>query len=278
MGIGSKYRTWSVGLVLAILVVPSVAVATVVVTPVVAPSFALYASSPGHTTNTSSTNWAGYAVTGARNSVSFVRGSWIQPKAVSCPVGKHHLYSSFWVGIDGFNSGTVEQTGTDTDCQHGSPVYYAWYEFYPNPSITISRVTVSPGDTIIASVTYVSSTVGFQVNLTDNTTGASVTHTSLVAGAARSSAEWIAEAPSSGSGLLPLANFGTVQFGQDVTNVTGTNTATIGGVTHAIGGFSPSSIQRINMINMAFTKFKALTTALTPDGTSFNVTWKRSGP
>ena len=33
-------------------------------------------------------------------------------------------------------------------------VYYAWYEFYPNPSITIGGSTVLPGDKISAEVSY----------------------------------------------------------------------------------------------------------------------------
>src|SRR5690348_12236358 len=61
-----------------------------------------------------STNWSGYAVTGPNGSVSSVQGSWIVP-SVTC--AKHSAtYSSYWVGIDGFSSGTVEQTGTDSDC------------------------------------------------------------------------------------------------------------------------------------------------------------------
>jgi hypothetical protein len=270
-------RNWNAGLVLAILVLPSLTVATVAVTPVVPSPFALFHSSPTHITNSSSTNWAGYAVTGAKNSVSFVRGSWVQPKAVSCPSGKFQ-YSSFWVGIDGFNSGTVEQIGTDTDCQNGTPAYYAWYEFYPNPTIFISRVAIHPGDTIVASVAWVNTTVGFKVALTDNTTGKSVWHTSKVSGALRSSAEWIAEAPSSSFGVLPLADFGTVHFGKGATGVTGTNLATVGGATRTIGGFPSSSIQKVNMINNAFTQFKAVTSALSVAGSSFNVTWKRAGP
>jgi peptidase A4-like protein len=273
----SKYRSWTAGLVLAILVLPAAATVTVAMTPVAASSFALYHSGPSHIKNASSTNWAGYAVTGAKHSVTFVRGSWIEPTAVSCPTGKYY-YSSFWVGIDGFNSGTVEQTGTDTDCSNGVASYYAWYEFYPNPSITITKVKVHAGDTIIASVDFVSATVGFRLTLTDHTTGKSVNHTGTVSGALRTSAEWIAEAPSSFSGVLPLADFGKVQFGKDATGVANTNVATIGGTNQAIGAFATGSIHKINMINSAHTAWKAVTTKLTPDHTSFNVTWKSTGP
>src|SRR5437763_10601160 len=79
----------------------------------------------GHST---STNWSGYAVTGAGPYTS-VSSSWTQP-AVNCsktPAG----YSSFWVGLVGDTTNTVEQTGTEADCSSGSPAYYAGYETYP---------------------------------------------------------------------------------------------------------------------------------------------------
>src|SRR5262245_38418315 len=71
-----------------------------------------------------SSNWSGYAVTGAPGSVTDVQGSWVVP-AVTCSGGPNQ-YAAIWVGIDGFNSNTVEQTGTDSDCQNGTPTYYAW--------------------------------------------------------------------------------------------------------------------------------------------------------
>src|SRR6266852_9847638 len=104
-----------------------------------------------HDGSFTSTNWSGYAVTGASGSVSDAKGSWTVPAIQgTCP--STNQYSSFWVGIDGFSSGTVEQTGTDSDCQNGSPTYYAWYEFYPKPSFIASGITVHPGDVIKAEV------------------------------------------------------------------------------------------------------------------------------
>src|SRR6267143_4394207 len=149
-----------------------------------------------------STNWSGYAVTGPAGSVTDAKGSWIVP-SVSC--SSVASYSSFWVGIDGFGSSTVEQIGTDSDCSGGSPTYYAWYEFYPGPAFLISGITVRPGDRISAEAIYSSGLV--TVTITDTRTGQSFT-TSGGGGALRTSAEWIAEAPSSVGGVLPLANFG----------------------------------------------------------------------
>jgi hypothetical protein len=270
-------RLWAVAAVLALVVWPATIAATVVVAPAVAPSNALFQSGPLGAT-LSSENWAGYAVTGPSNSVKSVVGSWVQP-TVSCTSATR--YSSFWVGIDGFKSTsrTVEQTGTEADCSGGVASYSAWYEFYPSYPVTVG-IHIHPGDTISASVTYVNPTVGFKILVKDVTTGKSASHSKKVPTAQRSSAEWIAEAPCcelSGS-VLPLSDFGTVHFGTDATGVAHTNTATISGATHNIGAFAAGSINRINMINQAGTKTKAATSSLTPDGTSFNVTWKHPGP
>ena len=58
-----------------------------------------------------STNWSGYAgTTGTYTSVS---ASWTEPTGTCSGSAK---YSSFWVGLDGYNSSSVEQTGSEVDC------------------------------------------------------------------------------------------------------------------------------------------------------------------
>jgi hypothetical protein len=225
-----------------------------------------------HSTSAQSTNWAGYAVTAAAKGVTDVKGSWIVPKIQgTCPATNQ--YSSFWVGIDGFSSNSVEQTGTDSDCQGGAAVYYAWFEFYPKPSHLISGLTISAGDTISAEVKY--SGGKFTTTLRDVTTGQSYSASAKV-NAQRSSAEWIAEAPSSSGGILPLADFGTVSFGTDYTSVASTNDATISGTTGNIGSFA--NVVAITMVNNAGTATKAAPSSLSTDGTSFQVTWQSAGP
>jgi hypothetical protein len=67
-------------------------------------------SGVGHQTSTTSTNWSGYADTaGTYTSAS---ASWTQP-AGTCSKGDQ--YAAFWVGIDGYSSETVEQTGSEVD-------------------------------------------------------------------------------------------------------------------------------------------------------------------
>jgi len=226
-------------------------------------------------------NWSGYAVTGASGSVTDVKGSWTVP-TVACSSGSKRQsqsqYSSFWIGIDGFSDSTVEQLGTDSDCQNGKPTYYAWFEFYPNPMYLINNLTVHPGDVVSAEVVADGSGV-FTVSLTDVTTGQSSGGISAqVPGAQQSSAEWIAEAPSSRKGILPLANFASVAFGQNYTRVDSTCFVTVNGTAGSIGSFG-ADVQEITMVGEhAPYATKAAPSALTTDGTSFTDTWYSAGP
>ena len=229
-----------------------------------------------------STNWSGYAVTGATGSVTSANGSWTVPTVT----GSNGQYAAFWVGIDGAISSTVEQTGILAEVtgnrRTSTTTYYAWYEFYPLESIieittatspSGTPATVKPGDTIFAIVTYSSGT--FTLTINDETEKWTFTTTGSQSGATESSAEWIVEAPSSNFGVLPLANFGTAYFGASYTSVSSTCYATIAGKTGAIGSFG-SSVQQINMVTNRGA-LKDSTSALSTDGTSFSVTWKSSG-
>src|ERR1700691_5382679 len=146
-----------------------------------------------------STNWSGYAATtGTYTSVS---ASWTQPTG-KCSSGDQ--YAAFWVGLDGYSSSTVEQTGSEVDCVGRTAEYYAWWEMYPGGSEEINH-TVKAGDLFVASVTYEGSN-RFLLSLVDTTQRWTFTTTQTLAGAARSSAEVIAEAPccTYGGGVLPL--------------------------------------------------------------------------
>lgn len=153
-----------------------------------------------------STNWSGYASTsGPFTSVS---ASWVQPTG-TCT--SESTYSAFWVGLDGDGSNTVEQTGSEVDCSGGSPVYYAWYEMYPQSSVNYAN-PVDPGDVFTASVTASGS--NYTLTLTDATQRWTQTQHKTLAGSERHSAEVIAEAPccTGSGGILPLTDFGTVNF------------------------------------------------------------------
>jgi hypothetical protein len=217
-----------------------------------------------------STNWSGYAVTGT--SFTKALGSWTVPTA-SCSKTPN-TYAAFWVGLDGWNSDTVEQTGTDSDCDGSSADYYAWYEFYPAASVLISSITVHPGDHMSASVTFNSGS-SFTLSITDETTGKSFTKTGTVSGADRSSAEWIAEAPccTNRGGILPLADFGTVDFGEDYTDVSNTNSATDSTTSGVISAFG-ADVNEAIMVNGSTGADESVPSALSSDGSSFTATWE----
>ncbi len=205
-------------------------------------------------TNSTSTNWSGYDNTGG--TFTDVKGSWTQP-AASCSSGQT-AYSSFWVGIDGDTTNTVEQTGTDADCSSGSPVYYAWYEMYPKFPVNLSN-TVRPGDSITAEV-KVATGGKFTLIISDSTQHWTFTTNQTLKKAKLGSAEWIAEAPSGSGGVLPLANFGTVSFSNCTAN-----------------GVSISSNPNPDAITMASgSTTKATPSGLGGGGSSFSVTWKHS--
>jgi Peptidase A4 family len=174
-----------------------------------------------------STNWSGYAATtGTYTSVS---ASWTQP-AGTCSTGDQ--YAAFWVGLDGYTSSSVEQTGSEVDCVGRTAEYYAWYEMYPGPSEDYSN-TVRAGDHFNASVTYTGSN-RFSLYIADTTQGWSHTTTASLRGAARSSAEVIVEAPccTGSGGILPLTDFGTVNITSSMAN--GAALGNAGGVTQII--------------------------------------------
>ncbi len=215
---------------------------------------------------TTSTNWSGYAVPASTGSVTDVKGSWIVPTVqAGTPSGS---YSSFWVGIDGYGSSSVEQIGTDSDMTSSGASYYAWFEFYPHPAYLVP-ITVRAGDVISAEVSY--SSRSFTVTIKDGTQTWSTS--SKVNQAHRSSAEWIVEAPYSG-GVLPLADFGTVDFGHQYTNVPSTCYATISGITGDIGSFK---YVPITMVTSSGT-VKASPSQLSSGGDSFTITWESAGP
>ncbi len=208
----------------------------------------------GHTT-AQSTNWSGYAVTGGTGAFTSVSASWTEPTA-TCS-GHGNKYSSFWAGLDGYNSGSVEQTGTDADCSGSTPVYYGWYEMYPAFPVNFSN-PVRPGDSMSASVTFSGSST-FTLVLKDATQGWTQNIVQSQTGLARSSAEVITEAPSSTRGVLPLANFGTVTY--SVSSANGTSLGT------------QNPIQIIMVDNSG--KQKDSTSAINSMG-GFSNTWLRS--
>jgi len=207
-----------------------------------------------------STNWSGYAATGSNGAFKSVSASWTQPTA-TCSGGRRSSdeYAAFWVGLDGYNSSSVEQTGTDSDCDGRTPDYYGWYEMYPADPVYYTN-TVEPGDSVSASVTF-SGTDTYTLVLKDNTRGWTQTQTISESGFDRSSAEVITEAPccTASGGILPLADFGTINYTASADNGS------------SMGTQSPTSIVMIDNSGLD----KDSTSSISSSG-AFSNTWIRA--
>jgi hypothetical protein len=226
---------------------------------------------------TFSYNWAGYAVSGI--TVKKAQGSWIQTAITCNPKASGEQIVVFWVGIDGFASGTVEQTGTLGECAQGSshPHYFVWYEFYPAQAIiVIKNFNVSVSDKFNATVTS-SSTTSFRVTLEDLTTG-QVFIAKNPAGftGSESSAECITEEPSGSSGFFLLAKFATMPWGTDATGIAGSGCSANG---KSFGSYGNSGV--FELISCRYPdcdKWLAQPTNLSKDGSSFKMVWRNPGP
>ncbi len=251
--------------VLVMSIVPGLAVTPAAAHPIVGiggPRIPLRAGS------SESLNWAGYADVVHEGTVTLVNCSFIVPSVVA---SKQSTYVSIWVGIDGYNDSTVEQTGVLAESSHGSVSYSAWYEFYPaSPVYAPSNDVVKPGDEIVAWVYYNTASNTFTTVIKDLTEGWTFSSPpTQVSGADRSSAEWIVERPAIGGSLTTLANFAVAYFGSSYTNVQGTCTAVIGGTSGAISAFNYVSITMVNSQGIVL----AYPSPLTGSGTSFYVTY-----
>jgi len=227
-----------------------------------------------------STNWSGYAVQ-APSRFTSVSGSWVEPTATCSGTttrrhgrggrggGGSQTFASFWAGIDGYSSNSVEQLGTDSDCNGGTPSYYAWYELFPAGSINLStsQFPVRPGDTLSASVTF----SGTSFTLSMSSSEGWRFSTSGSASVAQSSAELIAESPEVCSGnfcqLANLSNFGTVNFSGA--------TATAGGAASPFGSFTADSgpHEIVGVTNSGAVKMQPSSLS---GGNAFSVSWEHS--
>ena len=207
-----------------------------------------------------STNWSGYADTATSSKYSKVTGSWTEPKG-TC--GSQTSLAAFWVGIDGYSSGTVEQDGTLIECVGGTPSYFTWWEMYPSNAIQVVGSSLAPGDKISASV--VRTGTSYALTVTDSTRPANSFSLKRSCGScADSSSEWIAEAPSNSSGVLPLTNFGTWTLNGA--------TVTAGSTKGTISSFPDAEITMVNKAK----KVKAQPGPLNAAGNQFKVTFKSS--
>lgn len=222
-----------------------------------------------------SQNWSGYAAVAKKNvALRYAQTTFTVP-SVNCsavPIGSAgQNYAAEWVGLDGFNSQTVEQTGVDSFCNStsGTATNQAWYEMFPLDPVVFSGV--SAGDTIFVAVYYDKTTNQYQLTLKDETTGANMqTSQPCPSGSTcdRNSAEVIEEDPGgSVAGGINLADFGTANF--TVSHVTARDGLR--------GTLSPSSLWTSTDIIMQDPSGNDMATpsGLTDGGANFSITWNQ---
>jgi hypothetical protein len=185
-----------------------------------------------HANTNTSTNWFGYNQgTLEKNDTLFnsITGDWTVPTATQHTSGQAES-SSDWIGIGGgcIDSGctvgdsTLIQTGTEQDVDStGKASYSAWWELVPAPSITISNMTVSPGDHMHASLAEVvpDSNV-WTITLTDVTRNESFSQT-VPYTSTHATAEWIEETPleiGTNAGFASLPNLSNPAFTSGTVN------------------------------------------------------------
>jgi len=214
-------------------------------------------------TASSSFNWSGYADTATKHQTfTKVSGAWTTP-SVTC--NAEDQITSDWVGLDGFNSNTVEQLGTISWCFQGAPTYFTWYEMFPKGTVEVGTA-LKPGDKISASVTRTGTS--YALKLTDATTAGnniSVTKTCALATCVDTSAEWISERPSFSIGVVPQAHYNAFKITSGSVTANG-HTTTIG---------AGPGVNSVTMID-ATQAYNLNTVSALTGGNAFSTTWKNS--
>jgi len=240
------------------------------ITPTISPDLTQTNATPLPTVppsrESTSINWAGYVVeTSLANpqpgAIDAVEANW-NVSATECTGTSGDFSASFWIGIDGYSSQSIVQIGTDSDCTGGSPQYYCWYEQFPQNAVIIA-LNINPGDEIHARIEYTGNDT-FRLMITDTTNGNNFSITVVSPDADRNSAEWIVEAPVYRSRILPLSDFGPVDF---------MNTSvTVNGITGPIS--NPGWSYRAIVMEARNGTIKATPTFLSTMGSRFRIIWE----
>lgn len=162
-----------------------------------------------------SSNWAGYIDTPASSSTyTAVSGRWTVPDISGSREGSA---AAQWIGLGGVSTSDLLQMGTLEYVDNGKTVTEIFVEKLPDSAQYVTTVTA--GSTFTASISKASDTVWNLTYTVVGSDGKTVTDTvaetldSAYAKKIGTSAEWISEDPSNGSGsLYPLADMGTVSY------------------------------------------------------------------
>jgi Peptidase A4 family len=136
-------------------------------------------------------NWGGYAVGGSKGEFTKISGSWKEPVA-KCASSKQ--LTAPWIGLDGYGTSTVEQTGVAVECTGTKVSYQGWYEMYPRSPVYFTAEPVSANDVFDASVTF-NGGKSYTLVLHDVTKSWTKTIKASLSGASNATAEAVIEDP-----------------------------------------------------------------------------------
>jgi hypothetical protein len=177
-------------------------------------------------------NWSGFAVYNPSGpfTIEAVAGAYVVPVARNpfgqCPSSPlYDVYSSYWVGIDGFANNALFQNGVEADgyndCSGNYQYYAAWIEWIPGPEFRVTNAPVAAGDYIFIENWTSSTTAGcfFWANESQQWAASICTSASALGGnpITGTSVEWISERPYTGqhaSGFAYLTNYVAVPWWQ----------------------------------------------------------------
>jgi hypothetical protein len=206
------------------------------------------------TTPLISRNWSGYVAT--NGTFTSVTGTWVVPQVTS---SGHSTADATWIGIGGLNRNDLIQSGTQNLVSRtGQVTTLAFIEMLPNAGQAIP-VAIRSGDSITVSLTEHTASQ-WRIAFQDDTNGQIYT-TTVFYSSSFASAEWIEEAPSRGHKILPLDNFGAVQFSRGSTIEAGNQV-----------NIAQSNAQPIILMNKSRQTTLAAPSALNSDGASFTIT------
>jgi hypothetical protein len=216
-----------------------------------------------------STGSAGYEVGQALNStMTILNASWLQPSVNCTSKNTTALFDGIMV-----TNLSAQVAGTELACRGGVATQWAFYATSTGNVTNITRISaatlpLSSGSSVRISIVHSKTTVTFLFTIGTHKFGKVLPS---------SGRDFVAAVGVSGypvsTGILPLANFGTVAFGSSFTKVAGTNDVKVGGVTKTLGTFL--RVADLTLVDSKNHKL-AMPSALSGSGSSFTVAWKAS--
>jgi Peptidase A4 family len=123
--------------------------------------------------NTSSI-WSGLIISNPNTSYFTVWGTWTVPSVLAGLGGTGDFVSSIWVGLNGdslLQAGTEQDVSVSPSLFFGGSSYYAWFEWFPANTVQLDGFSVSPGQTVVVSISPMSGTEGGLISFLNISTG-----------------------------------------------------------------------------------------------------------